>query len=649
MKHPAEAAAAAPSYRLVAPVLLKLSFGAVDKSEEGGVRMGGNAASKRHSAALWRTALLPKTAASSFTSMLMLAAFATPAVVRTQGLGASIVGSVPGAREPFVDSTLRTYYAKGVPFCGKPTPGHRSCFAMRRVQVSRSSPGAKPYTVRAMPGPGPAGGLTPAELATAYGYSTAGGRGETVAIVDAYNDPNVESDLGTFDSYYGLTPCTEANGCLKVASQAGSTEALPPDDTKGWSGEESLDVQAVRGVCPNCKILLVETDNDSNPSLDAGVKEAVVLGAKIVSNSYGGPESGYTAADVAAYNHPGVVITVASGDDGWDGWDQINTGGSSDNMPYAPASFNTVVAVGGTSLYLNQSGSRASEAVWNDDGAQDFYGSNLGLTGATGGGCSSLIDAKPWQSHVPDYGATMCGNKRLATDVAAVADPLTGFDIYDSYDPSGGGDPYGWVTVGGTSLASPIVAAMWALAGGADGASYPSLSLYGHLGTQSLYDVTVGGDGYCDGESVGECGLGNPNSFGYGMIDCDYRGTDSPGTTSPGTAQCDADPGYDGPSGVGTPTGLNAFRPAQYAVVKLPTTVALNTAETFSGAKSKDPYPGGTIRSYTWHWGDGSAPSTGVSSSHRYKTAGTFMITLSEIDSYGAKASTTVKVTVARP
>ena len=266
-----------------------------------------------------------------------------------------------------------------------------------------------------------------------------------------------------------------------------------------------------------------------------------------------------------------MVITVATGDDGWYGWDQLNTGGSSDNMPYAPASFNTVVAVGGTSLYLNQSGSRASETVWNDDGPQDFYGSNLGLTGATGGGCSTLIAAQPWQSHVPGYVATMCGTKRLATDVAAVVDPLTGFDIYDSYDPTGSGNS-GWMTVGGTSLASPIVAAMWALAGGADGASYPSLSLYGHLGTSSLYDVTVGGNGYCDGETVGECGLGNPNSFGYGMIDCDYTSTDSPGTPSSGTAQCDAGPGYDGPRGVGTPSGLNAFRPVQFAVIKLPTT-----------------------------------------------------------------------------
>jgi len=565
----------------------------------------------------------------------MLAALLTAVLVATPGAAAAIPGSTPG-----------THYAKGVPICRKPKRGHRGCFAMRRVVVSKGTAGAHPYTVNATPTPGPAGGLTPAELASAYGYSTAGGTGETVGIVDAYNDPNIEADLGTFDTYYGLTACTELSGCLKVVSQTGSTTALPPDDTTGWSAEETLDVEAVRAVCPNCKILLVETNDDSSVNLDAGVNEAVTLGAKIVSNSYGSPESGVTATDEAAYDHPGVVITAASGDDGWFGWDNLNTGGSSDNMPYAPASLNTVVAVGGTSLYLNQAGGRASETVWNDDGPQDFYGSNLGLTGATGGGCSTLITAQPWQSHVPGYAAMTCGTKRLSTDVAAVADPLTGFDIYDSYDPTGSGNPYDWVTVGGTSLASPIVAAMWALAGGAAGASYPSLSLYGHLATSSLYDVTSGGNGYCDGETVGDCGLGNPNSMGFGMIDCDYTSTDSPGTPSTGTAQCDAAPGFDGPTGVGTPTGLNAFKPVQYAVITLPATLPVKTPEVYSATKSKDPYPGGTITSYTWNWGDGSAPSTGASPSHTYTTAGTYTITLSEVDSYDAKSTSTAKVTL---
>src|SRR5271165_6925403 len=176
--------------------------------------MGRTAASKRRGAALWRTAVLPKATVSSLASVLLLTTLGTAGFVRADRAGASIVSQARGSRASIADLSLRTLYAKGVPFCRKPSQGKRSCFAMRRVEVSRGTPGAESYTVRATPAPGPAGGLTPAELATAYGYSTAGGKGQTVAIVDAYNDPNIVSDLGTFDSHYRLTACTQANGCL---------------------------------------------------------------------------------------------------------------------------------------------------------------------------------------------------------------------------------------------------------------------------------------------------------------------------------------------------------------------------------------------------------------------------------------------------
>jgi subtilase family serine protease len=518
---------------------------------------------------------------------------------------------------------------------------------MRRVLVTRLTPGAEPYRVAAVPAPGPAGGLTPAELASAYGYSQAGGTGQTVGIVDAFNDPNIEADLGTFDTQYGLTACTEANGCLKVVSQTGSTTALPPNDTTGWSAEETLDVETVRAVCPNCHILLVETTDDTSPNLDAGVDEAVALGAKEVSNSYGSLETSETAADQAAYKHPGVVITAAAGDDGWFGWDNFNAFGTPDGVAYVPAALPTVVAVGGTALNLTQTGGRASETVWNDDGPQDFYGGNLGVTGATGGGCSTLFTAQPWQSHVAGYAATTCGTKRLVSDVAAVADPLTGFDIYDSYDYTGSGSPPGWITVGGTSLASPLVAAMWALAGGDAGAAYPSIYLYGHLGTGSLYDVTVGGNGFCDGQTAADCGVGNPNALGFGMIDCDYTDTSSPGTPSSGTAQCDATHGYDGPTGVGTPIGLSTFTPAKFGVITVPATVVAGTAATFSASKSHDPYPGATITSMVWGWGDGSAAGKGTALPHTYAKTGTYTITLALTDSYGMKSTVTATVKVA--
>lgn len=559
-------------------------------------------------------------------------------------LGPTAAPQIAGAASPRLKPG--TYYAKGIPVCKKPKKaGHGQCFAMRRVLVQKGTKGARAFTVNATPTPGPAGGLTPKELASAYGYSTSGGVGMTVGIVDAYNDPNILADLNTYDTNYGLPAC--GTTCLKVVSQTGSTTALPADDTAGWSGEETLDVEAVRAVCPNCKILLVETNSNSDTDLAAGVNEAVTLGAKVVSNSYGDQETYNTSPVQAAYNHQGVVITASTGDDGWFGWDSMNAGGASNNLPNIPAGYSTVVAVGGTSLDLNQSGGRASETVWNNNGSWDYFGQTYGVTGATGGGCSTLFSAQAWQSHVPGWAATTCGTKRLAADVSAVADPLTGFDIYDSYTCTYCGTP-GWATYGGTSLASPVVAAMWALAGGAGGIKYPSLLPYGHLSdtTPSLYDVTVGGNGYCDGLTVGDCSTSNPNTWGYGMIDCDYTSTASPGTPSTGTGQCDAAPGYDGPSGVGTPIGLKAFQPAQYATITLPALLPVATAETFSASKSKDPYPGGTISSYSWSWGDGTANSTGVSPAHSYAAAGTYTITLTETDSYGAKSTAAAKVTL---
>src|SRR5262249_39108825 len=146
--------------------------------------------------------------------------------------------------------------------------------------------------------------------------------------------------------------------------------------------------------------------------------------------------------------------------------------------------------------------------VWNNLGPSNYYGSQLNITGASGGGCSTLFTAQPWQQVAPGYNTTTCGTKRLAADIAAVGDPLTGFDIYDSYTCASKCVPFaGWFTSGGTSLAAPIVAAMWALAGVPAGVDYPSLLYYGHLKdtTPSLYDVTVGGNGYCDGKPTGQC------------------------------------------------------------------------------------------------------------------------------------------------
>jgi PKD repeat protein len=534
----------------------------------------------------------------------------TPASVATAG------SSIP----------RRTRYARITHACPTAQPGEATCFALVRVPVSASAaaePGVAQYTAGdgALES-GPAGGLTPAELASAYGYSpTAGGSGQTLAIVDAYDDPSIESDLEAFDTEYGIAACTEANGCFTKVSQTGSTVSLPAADTTGWSVEMSLDVEVAHSTCPHCKILLVEADSASFANLAAAVNEAVTLGADVVSNSYGGSEEEPGSTERAAFNHPGVVIAAATGDEGYYDWTKLNRRTRPPGRPNMPASLPTVVAVGGTTLDLTEAGTRESETVWNGNGPFDEEEDQ----GVTGGGCSTLFPAEIWQKDAPGFGAAGCAGKRLDADVAAVANPRTGFDIYDSYECGtecekfkGGRD---WVTIGGTSLSTPLVASLYALAGGSNGVSYPALTLYGHLGDSSaLYDVTEGGNGICDDE--GSACEAN-RIFGFD-VDCE------------GTTACNAAPGFDGPSGVGAPSSLGLFEPLlPAAAITLPQSAKAGLPASFSGSTSSDPYPGGAIASYSWSWGDGTPESSGVTASHTYAVPGEYTLTLTVRDSYG--------------
>ncbi len=491
--------------------------------------------------------------------------------------------------------------------------------------------GVRPYTPGAgAAGSGPAGGFTPEQLASAYGYDpTVGGSGQTVAVIDAYDDPKIESDLASFSSHYGLPACTKANGCFKKVGQTGSEKALPKKDTTGWSIETSLDVDTVHAVCPNCKILLVEAAEPTYEDLAVAVNEAVTLGATEVSNSYGGPEIGLGSSGVAAYDHPGVVIAAATGDNGYDSWDRTieeEPPFQPPEMPNAPAALASVVAVGGTSLELNPDGTRASETVWNDDGPRNENALPSGFV--AGGGCSTLFLAPLWQHDAAGFGASGCGEKRLEADVSADADPFTGFDIDDTYNCGAACEEFGigkgneWLKLGGTSLATPLISSLYALAGGATGVQYPSLTLYGHLGDPSLFDVTEGGNGFCDTATPAECG--NPNAVLKARVDCE------------GTTACNAAGGFDGPSGVGTPNGLDGFKPL------LPTATIGSTGALVAGAPvsfdaktSSDPYPGGSIATYSWSWGDGTSASSGVSPTHTYAAAGTYTVSLTVTDSYG--------------
>ncbi|WP_406008132.1 S53 family peptidase [Streptomyces sp. NBC_00637] len=335
-------------------------------------------------------------------------------------------------------------------------------------------------------------GYGPSDLQDAYGLTDAAaadGSGETIAVVDAYDDPNAAADLAKYRTYYGLPACTVANGCFKKVSQSGSTTSLPGADS-GWAEEESLDLDMASAVCPNCKILLVEATSASMANLGKAVNEAVTLGAKFVSNSYGGSESSSdTSYDTSYFKHAGVAITVSAGDEGY-------------GAEY-PAASKYVTSVGGTALSTSSTTRGWTEKVWNTSSAE-----------GTGSGCSAY-DTKPtWQTD------TGCA-KRTVSDVSAVADPATGVSVYDSY-----GVTAGWYTFGGTSASAPIIAAVYALAGTPGSTDYPAAYPYAAAGTSALNDVTSGSNGTC---------------------------------SSTAAYLCTAKSGYDGPTGLGTPQGTDAF------------------------------------------------------------------------------------------
>ncbi|GHJ98294.1 S53 family peptidase [Streptomyces sp. NPDC003753] len=356
--------------------------------------------------------------------------------------------------------------------CAAPTQKNvMACNALKvTAGTPRSAHAESDLTAAATPA-----GYGPASLQAAYKLpSSTGGSGQTVAIVDAYDDPNAEADLAVYRSQYGLSACTTANGCFKKVDQNGGT-SYPRGDS-GWAEEISLDLDMVSAACPNCKILLVEASSASMTNLGTAVNTAVRLGAKFVSNSYGGSESSSDATyDSSYFNHPGVAITVSSGDNGY-------------GVEY-PAASKYVTAVGGTSLSTASNARGWTDTVWS----------------GAGSGCSAY-DAKPaWQS---DGGCA----KRTVADVSAVADPNTGVAVYDSYRSA-----TGWMVFGGTSASAPLIAATYALAGAPSSGSSPASFPYAH--PSALYDVTSGSNGSCSGSYLctgttgydGPSGLGVPN------------------------------------------------------------------------------------------------------------------------------------------
>ena len=502
---------------------------------------------------------------------------------------------------PASDYTVR-------PACSAPTPGRAGCLALELVPqtaaarahthplgMTRNRPIA---TATAAEG---AYGLRPADLRAAYfpgeSPSAPAAEPQTIALVDAYNDPQAQADLEVYEQEFGLSQCPAAqSACFEKVNQRGEA-ANPPFpaseaareaelevcenqkngkaqreaachkviEAEGWAVEISTDIQVARAICrSNCKILLVEADEPIDSDLEEAEETAVARGATEISNSWGGVEP---TTDSGAFKHPGIAITAAAGDGGYLNWTEaaeaMQAGEHGEESGYFvgadyPASSPHVIAVGGTRLTLN-AGVWQSETVWNDD-----LGSTEENYGAGGSGCSSRFEARAWQREVPDWSELGCENRRAVADVSADGDPYTGVAVYDSvpdFREEAGklvNTPLEWWPIGGTSVASPIVASMFALAGGGHGVAYPARTLYAHLETNLLHPVTAGGNGECDNVYASGC-IGSMSPLSpRSAFDC-----------GEGVLICNSAVGceghyYGGPTGVGTPDGIGAFRPEEH-------------------------------------------------------------------------------------
>jgi subtilase family serine protease len=358
--------------------------------------------------------------------------------------------------------------------CGQVHAGQSRCFA--RIVTDAlghvlQTPGSRDARVS---------GYGPPDLRDAYKITKNGSKNTIVAIVDAFGYDNAEADLGTYRANFGLPPCTTANGCFKKLNQTGQQSNYPAQNN-GWADESALDMDMVSAMCPKCQIWLIESNDNFTNNLAAAAQLAATLGANVVSNSYGGGESGSQSFE-GSYNHKGIVVTASTGDHGFKGGPQF------------PATSPHVIAVGGTDLFTDTGSDRGwRETAWS----------------GAGSGCS-VVYAKPkWQKD------TGCA-KRVEADVSAVADPSPGVAVFG---PGANGNSI-WFREGGTSVAAPLIAGIYGVAG--------KKGNYGKVlykNADQLFDITAGSNGSCSGSYL-----------------------------------CTSGPGYDGPTGLGTPNGLGAFK-----------------------------------------------------------------------------------------
>jgi Subtilase family len=414
--------------------------------------------------------------------LIVSAAAAASKPPHTRAYWSALSRRVHSGRFSWTQSSTEPYAV-----CGRPTAHHAECSAIVLPRASATaladSANKRASAVVSSPdteGGGIGGGYDPADLRSAYDLpSETAGSGQTVGIVDAYDDPDAESDLAQYRSYYGLPACTTANGCFRRVNQSGGTTY--PEPNAEWALEISLDLDMVSAACPNCHILLVEANNNLYGPLTTAEDEAVALGATEVSNSWAGEEfSGETELD-PYFDHPGVPITVSAGDIAY-------------KVEY-PAASPYVISVGGTALERAKNVRGWSEKVWE----------------RTGGGCSAYEPKPAWQT---DTGCT----RRTDNDVAAVAAPGTPVSLFDSYENPNGLSPPGWTLGAGTSASSPLMAGIMALAN-EHTRSFPGAeALYEEAaqnGTGVLDGVVSGHNGTC-GNYLCEAGPGYNGPAGLG-------------------------------------------------------------------------------------------------------------------------------------
>jgi len=466
--------------------------------------------------------------------------------------------------------------------CPVPTrAGQMECLSLIRTDTAHRLGAARTQAVS---------GYGPTDLRSAYNLASASssrGVGETVAVVDAFNDPKAAPDLATYRAHYGLPPCNASTGagCVTKVNQEGQASPLPPGNAQ-WAAQESVDLDMVSAICPNCHILLVEANSTSVNDLGAAENTAVSAGAKFVSNSWDGTEvPSESFFDNRYFNHPGVALAVAAGNGGYGtGW---------------PSSSQYVTSVGGTTLTRDSGVPRGwTETAWSGSGS----------------GCSAADPKPAWQA-ADDSAPGGCLN-RTENDVAAVANPKPGVAFYDTYQKPG------WSAMGGTSVATPIITSVYALAGAPAPRTYPAS--YPYQDRAALNDMTSGSNGTCETNR---------------------------------TYLCHARKGYDGPTGNGTPNGTGAFASTATGNIVTVTDPGVQDLEAgtppFLAMQALDSAAGQTLKYSATGLPSGLAitrtgPRAGQITGTLTGAAGTSNVTVTATDGTGAKGSVTFSIVVVK-